>query len=197
MKIAISATGPALDAEVDPRFGRCQYFIIADPETLQSEAVENSSAAASGGAGISAAQMIASRGVEVVLTGNCGPNAYQVLSSAGIQVVTGVSGKVKDAIEGYKSGNFKASSQPNVGDHFGAGAGFSMGAGTGMGRGMGVGMGGGMGVRGMPPMSPVSQPQNLQQELEALKAQSQILAKQLEEIQGRIKQLEKGTTEKD
>ena len=110
MKIAISATAPNLDAEVDPRFGRCQYFIIVDPETMQFEAVENSSAMASGGAGISAAQMIAGKGVQVVLTGNCGPNAYQVLSADGIQVITGVSGKVKDAVQSYKSGKFQADS---------------------------------------------------------------------------------------
>ena len=94
MRIAISATGTTLDAEVDPRFGRCQYFIMADPETMEFEALENSSAMASGGAGISAAQMIAGKGLEAVLTGNCGPNAYQVLSAASIQVITGVSGKV-------------------------------------------------------------------------------------------------------
>ena len=46
MKIAISATGTTLDAEVDPRFGRCQYFIIVDPETMQFEALENSGAIA-------------------------------------------------------------------------------------------------------------------------------------------------------
>ena len=51
MKIAISATAPSLDAEVNPRFGRCQYFIIVDPDTMQFEALENSSAMASGGAG--------------------------------------------------------------------------------------------------------------------------------------------------
>jgi len=49
MKIAISATGSDLDAEVDPRFGRCRYYIIADPETGEFEAVNNESAAASGG----------------------------------------------------------------------------------------------------------------------------------------------------
>ena len=64
MRVAISATGPTLDAEVDPRFGRCPYFIIADPETMQFEAIDNSSATAAGGAGISAGQMIASKGVE-------------------------------------------------------------------------------------------------------------------------------------
>jgi len=123
MKIAITAAGTTLDAEVDPRFGRCQYFIIADPETMEFEAVDNSSAMAGGGAGISAAQMIAGKGVEAVLTGNCGPNAHQVLSSAGIQVITGVSGKIKDAVEGYRDGKFKTSSQPNVPDHFGMGGG--------------------------------------------------------------------------
>ena len=121
MKIAISATAPELDAEVDPRFGRCQYFIIADPETMEFEAVDNSSAMAAGGAGISAAQAIAGKGVQAVLTGNCGPNAYQALSAAGIQIITGVSGKVKDAVEGYRSGKFQASAQANVPDHFGMG----------------------------------------------------------------------------
>ena len=84
MKIAVSATAPNLDAEVEPRFGRCPYFIIVDPDTMQFEAVENSSAMASGGAGIASGQVIAGKGVRAVLTGNCGPNAYQVLSAAGI-----------------------------------------------------------------------------------------------------------------
>ena len=121
MKIAVSATGPSLDAEVDPRFGRCQYFIVADPATMEFEAVENSSAMAGGGAGISSGQTIASKGVEVVLTGNCGPNAYQTLSAAGVQIISGVSGRVRDVIEGYKSGQFQAISQPDVAAHYGMG----------------------------------------------------------------------------
>ncbi|MFA5317827.1 MAG: NifB/NifX family molybdenum-iron cluster-binding protein, partial [Dehalococcoidales bacterium] len=70
MKIAISANGQNLDAEVDPRFGRCRYFIIADTETGSFEALDNTSAMAAGGAGISAAQTIVGKGVEAVLTGN-------------------------------------------------------------------------------------------------------------------------------
>jgi predicted Fe-Mo cluster-binding NifX family protein len=127
MKIAISATGPTLDADVDPRFGRCQCFVIANPETIEFEAIDNSSAMAAGGAGISAAQMIVDKGVDAVLTGNCGPNAYQVLSAAGIKVITGVAGKVQDAVQGYKSGKFQSSSQPNVPGHFGMGRGRGMG----------------------------------------------------------------------
>jgi predicted Fe-Mo cluster-binding NifX family protein len=197
MRVAISATGATLDAEVDPRFGRCQYFIIADPETMQFEAIENSSAMAAGGAGISAAQMVADKEVQAVLTGNCGPNAYQVLSAAGVQVITGVSGKVKDVIQGYKSGKFQASSQPNVSAHFGSGYGTGMGGGMGMsmgmGRGMGrgMGMGGGMGTGMMPSFTPTPQPQSPQQELDILRTQSQMMEQQLSAIQHRMDELEK------
>jgi predicted Fe-Mo cluster-binding NifX family protein len=131
MKIVVTANAPTLDADIDPRFGRCQYFIIADPETMEFEALENSGAMAGGGAGISTAQTIASKGIEAVLTGNCGPNAYQVLSAAGIKIVTGVSGKVREAIQDYKSGKLKASSQPNVAGHFGMGGGMARGRGMG------------------------------------------------------------------
>ena len=137
MKVAISATGSSLDVDVDPRFGRCQYFIVVDPETMEFEALDNASAMASGGAGISAAQVIIGKGVGAVLTGNCGPNAYQVLSPAGIKVITGVSGKVRDAAQSYKLGNLEGSTQPNVPGHFGMGRarGMGMGRGRGMSRG--------------------------------------------------------------
>ena len=199
MKIAISATGTTLDAEVDSRFGRCQYFIIADPETMEFESLDNTNAMAGGGAGISTGQMIADKGVEAVLTGNCGPNAYQVLSATGIKVITGVSGKVRDAIQDYKSGKLQANSQPNVADHFGVSYGGGMGMGGGMGRGMGMGggmgrgmgMGGDMGAGMMPPVSPTPQSPAPGQELEMLEAQSQMLAQQLGEIQRRIEELGK------
>jgi predicted Fe-Mo cluster-binding NifX family protein len=199
MKIAISANGPNLEAEVDPRFGRCQYFVIADPETMAFEAIENANAMSGGGAGISAGQMIAEKGVEAVLTGNCGPNAYQVLSAAGIKVITGASGKVKDVIEGYQAGTFEPSGQANVTSHFGTGANPGMVASLGMGRGIGIGHGVGRGMgrcRGMrvgitPPTGMPNQPQSPEQELAMLKAQSQALAGQLSEMKRRIEELEK------
>jgi len=119
MKIAISSVGTILDAQVDPRFGRCAYFIIIDPDTMQFEAVDNSNAAAGGGAGIATAQMIAGKGVETVLSGNCGPNAYEVLSKANIKVISGVSGVIKDVVENYRNGKYEASDKPNVAGHFG------------------------------------------------------------------------------
>lgn len=131
MKIAISALGSDLVAQVDPRFGRCRHFIIIDPDTMQFEIVENTGALASGGAGISAAQVIIDRGVEAVLTGSCGPNAYQVLEAAGVKVFTGTTGTIQDAIESYKAGGLAASTQPNVGAHSGTGRGMGRGRGAG------------------------------------------------------------------
>lgn len=185
MKVAISAIGPSLDAEVDPRFGRCQYIIVADPDTMEFESTENTNIMAGGGAGISTAQMVANMGVQVVLTGNCGPNAYQTLSAGGIQVITGVSGSVKEAIEGYKTGKFQAISGPSVGAHSGMGGGRGMGMGGGMG-------GGGRGM-GMGPAGPIPQAQSPQQEMEILKQQTDMLRQQLDAIQRRMEELdEKG-----
>ena len=172
MKIAISATGADLGAQVDPRFGRCRYFILVSPDTMEFESVENSSIMASGGAGIATAQMVAGKGAKVVLTGNCGPNANQVLSAAGIQIVTGVSGKVTAAIQDYKAGESQGSPPDNKPSNFGRG--------KGMGKGIGQCLGAGI----TPPMSQAT-------EVQTLKAQSQALAQQLTSIQRRIEALEK------
>jgi len=121
MKIAISVTEQTLEADVDPRFGRCQHFIIFDLISGKFEFLDNKSADFTGGAGIATAQMIADSGVQVVLTGNCGPNAYRVLSVAGIQVVTGVAGKAKDAVDKYERGDYPVAGKPNVANHYGSG----------------------------------------------------------------------------
>jgi predicted Fe-Mo cluster-binding NifX family protein len=44
MKIAISSTGPDLDDLLDPRFGRCRFFIIYNMETGIHEAKKNTAA---------------------------------------------------------------------------------------------------------------------------------------------------------
>jgi predicted Fe-Mo cluster-binding NifX family protein len=127
MKIAVSSTGADMRAQVDPRFGRCRYFIVVDPDTMEFEALENSGGMLGGGAGVATGQLLAGKGIAAVLTGNCGPNAFNVLEAAGIKVITGVAGTVNDAVADYKAGKLQASSQPNVASHTGMGRGGGMG----------------------------------------------------------------------
>jgi predicted Fe-Mo cluster-binding NifX family protein len=129
LKVAVSAAGPSLDAPVDPRFGRCAYFVIVDIDTMQYEAVPNSSLNIASGAGIQASQTIVRKGAKAVLTGNIGPNAYQALSAAGIQIIIGVTGTVGEVITKYRKGEFKETNSPTVGEHFGMGKGRGMGHG--------------------------------------------------------------------
>jgi len=119
MKICVSATSNNLKAQLDPRFGRCLYFIILDPETMQFEAIPNTASGATGGAGIQAAQTMADKNVKVVITGNVGPNAFQALSAAGIEIITGASGTVNTVIEQYKRGELGKTDAPTVSEHFG------------------------------------------------------------------------------
>ena len=146
MRIAISASGPTLDDMVDPRFGRCPYFIIIDTDTMQFEAVPNPSAASPSGAGIQAAQFVVSKGVQAVVSGNVGPNSSAVLQSAGVQIIP-FSGRVRDAVEAVKSGNYPthpAAPPPPPPGGFGGPGGPAGGWGPGGGRG-GWGRGGGRG----------------------------------------------------
>ena len=107
---------------------------------MEFEAIQNPAAMAGGGAGIQAAQLVAGKGVEAVLTGNVGPNAYQTLAAAGVKIAIGATGTVQEAVEKYKNGELKGTSAPTVGGHFGMGQGMG---GGGMGAGRGGGGGGG------------------------------------------------------
>jgi len=123
MRIAISSTGKNLESDIDPRFGRCKYFLAVDSDTKEFEVFSNESAAAMGGAGIRAAQFVADLNVKAVLTGNIGPNAFDVLDAAGMDILTGIEGTVNDAIEDYKEGKLKRAQAFTVGAHSGMGQG--------------------------------------------------------------------------
>ena len=150
MKVAISSSGKDLNSQVDPRFGRCPYFLIVNTEDMSFEAFDNESGMLGGGAGIQSAQFVASKGAKAVITGNCGPNAVNTLYAAGIQVFLGNTGTVTEALDNYKNGNLTPAKTANVPDYNGldAGTGGNRIMGTGGGRGMGGG-GRGRGGRGV------------------------------------------------
>ena len=122
MKVCVTSSGAELNAQIDPRFGRCRLFLFVDTESMETRVVQNTSAAAGGGAGTGAAQMVADAGAEAVLTGNVGPNAYQALSAAGISIYTGLSGTCRSAVDAFKAGGLQAVSAPTVDSHAGMGS---------------------------------------------------------------------------
>jgi predicted Fe-Mo cluster-binding NifX family protein len=218
MKIAASAAGPSIEDLIDPRFGRCSFFLIIDTGSLEFEVIENSSKNLSGGAGIEAAQRVANQGVTHVLTGRCGPNAEKVLSAAKIHIVDGCEGTVREAVERFRAGSVStakrpaadgtaapgplspAPSRPTDADQPGGftGRGSGRGMGQGGGRGMGGGGGRGMGRRcrvsspaGSAPKPPPSAA-GLDDDATRLKQEVAQLRQQLHEKEQRIRQLEGG-----
>jgi predicted Fe-Mo cluster-binding NifX family protein len=200
LKIAVSAVNGSLDAPIDPRFGRSQYFVIVDSENMSVEAIPNTSQDAASGAGIHAAQTIANQGVKLVLTGRVGPNAFQVLSSAGMEVITGVSGTVREAVERFKRGQLReTTATPTTAMGFGVGRSI----GIDMGRGRGRSKGRGKGFRRWQTTEPFIQPSTSPpptsiptvmsrgQEIQLLERQMKALQQQLDQIRKKLEELRK------
>ena len=145
MKVAVSSSGEDLHSLIDPRFGRCAYFVIVETDDMSFEVFDNESIALGGGAGIQSAQFICSKGAKAVITGNCGPNAVQTLSAAGVELYLGNTGTVSEVLEKYKSGSLTPTSQANVSDHSGFAGKTSVDRGRGRRQGMGIGGGRSMG----------------------------------------------------
>ncbi|MCK4553993.1 NifB/NifX family molybdenum-iron cluster-binding protein [Candidatus Parcubacteria bacterium] len=116
MKIAISSTGKNLESEIDARFGRCPYFLIVEIDDKEIsakggsafggksvKAIENTAAGQMGGAGITAAEIVANEKVSAVITTNLGPRALSVFEQFRIKIYQG-QGKIKDAIQKFIKG---------------------------------------------------------------------------------------------
>ena len=84
MKIAIAATSPETDAQVDERGARAPYYQFLDTETGLSEALPNPVAEGERSAGPQAAAYLLSKGADKVIAGDFGPRFSAGLEDAGI-----------------------------------------------------------------------------------------------------------------
>ena len=191
MKIVVTANGSDLDGPASAVFGRCPTYVFADTETMQFEAVENPAMGAPGGAGIQAAQFVAERDAQAVVTGNVGPNSFSVLQAANVPVYLFAGGTVRQAVEAYKAGQLPTAGSASAPAHAGMGMGRGSGRGMEMGRGRGIGRGMGMGMA-VPP-TPAASPAALsrEEEIAALKQQAGELRKQLVGLMARLDGFEK------
>ncbi len=114
MKVAVSSKGKDLGSSVDPRCGRCPYFVVVDTETMTAEGLENPGALAGTGAGVAAAQVIANAGAEAVISNLVGPNTFAALKQGGIAVYAGAGGNVASAVAKLENGELQELEDPNA-----------------------------------------------------------------------------------
>ncbi|MBM3253728.1 MAG: hypothetical protein FJZ16_05715 [Candidatus Omnitrophica bacterium] len=103
MKAALSSSGKDLENNISEVFGRCPYFLIVEIEDKKVkgfETIKNKAVNQLGSAGIYAAQTVAEKEVNAVITGNIGPRALDVFRQFNIQVYKGT-GLVKKALQGF------------------------------------------------------------------------------------------------
>lgn len=207
MKIAISALEPDVDGQIDLRFGRTQFFLIINPDTMKYEALPNPNTHARDNTGIQSAQLIGNTGAEAVITGQVGPNAFRTLSAIGVRIYQTMGGTVRQAIEAYNAGRLPMVSNPGPSHAlWGMGGGMIPGPG-GAGRGGDGRFGRARAGRGWrrspefdaglaqqkvePGQAPVAGPQMpKEQEIQILKQQAEGLARQLDDITKRLQRLE-------
>ncbi len=106
MKVVVSSTGKDMSSSVSSMFARCPFFAIADIEGGEIKSVsfeENKDMDKPGGAGISTAQMVASKGANAVIAGSVGPRATDVLRQFNIEIYQ-ANGSVEEALKDYISG---------------------------------------------------------------------------------------------
>jgi len=121
MKIGISSTADKLESQIDPRLGRCQYFLIVDTDNNDLEVIDNQKYARGCSAGVKTARQIIAQKVNAVITGKCGPKAMQEFLTAGIDVYTGQAGTVKSVIDNHQNGKLTGAARANLVLHAGMG----------------------------------------------------------------------------
>ncbi len=110
MRIAFTTKGTEWDSNMDPRFGRTDFFLIYDEEKKKFTEFDNRAIGGEAhGAGPKTAQQLFELKAEVLITGNGpGGNAATVLEKAGMKIYVGAGEMtVKQAYDAYKNNELK------------------------------------------------------------------------------------------
>lgn len=119
MIIAVPSEDRGLSSEVDPRFGRAEWFLIVDNQTGRFEAYGNAvSLKCIQLSGTQVAQNLIDLGVNVVLTRNIGPIAFKMLKAAEIKIFRTDKQTVQEAIDFFKANELTEMDQANVRGHW-------------------------------------------------------------------------------
>jgi predicted Fe-Mo cluster-binding NifX family protein len=87
MKLAITSTGNTLSHKIDPRFGRCSYFVIFDTETRSTDFLSNPYKNAKEGVGPSCVKLMSKHGISKIVSGEFGIKIKPLLDELSIQMI--------------------------------------------------------------------------------------------------------------
>jgi C_GCAxxG_C_C family probable redox protein len=99
MKIAVTTQGN----QIFQHFGQCQNFTVFSIEDGKIQGKTAIDASQNGHAAL--AGFLKDAGVSVLICGGIGDGAKQMLSQTGIELVSGVEGKIEDAVNAYLTGS--------------------------------------------------------------------------------------------
>lgn len=117
VKIAFPVNEKSIEAEINNVFGRSNFFLLADSETLEYEIFENPAVSAAGGAGIVAAQKVVDIGADAVITYQCGKNALDVLEAANVNIIGAVPGSIRVILDRFNAGELTSEAKKHGGFH--------------------------------------------------------------------------------
>jgi len=104
-KIAVASSGKTEKASVSNRAARCPYYFIFDSKGELIEVIDNPYADASGGAGPSAANFLAKKGVTMIIAESFGSKMTNALKNNSVTLFGfkgSVGNAVKTVLEGRK-----------------------------------------------------------------------------------------------
>jgi predicted Fe-Mo cluster-binding NifX family protein len=108
-RVALPVGSPGLEEKVNAKFGRADFILLVNPDTMKWESLENPGKDAGSGAGIQVAQLLSDRRVTDVICGEFGPKAHDALNAAGITMHRcGSRTTVREALDLLKAGKLSA-----------------------------------------------------------------------------------------
>lgn len=104
MIIAIPVENKKKGTKINNTFARAPYMYLFDTEKKEGTYIDNSASYQTGGAGINASQLLADKGVQVLLAPKVGENAAKVLKVAKIKVYKSVGSDIEGNLDGFLKG---------------------------------------------------------------------------------------------
>ena len=110
MKIVFTTKGDNWDSQMDPRFGRCDMFLVYDEDSNSLESISNADVVnKEHGVGLQSAKKMLNLEADIIITGNgAGEKALDIFKESDIKIYVGAGDmSVKEAYEAFKNDQLK------------------------------------------------------------------------------------------